>query len=79
MYDEVREQLITYYQQELNYTKAGLAKETDPIQRSDICWYALQRCLGACQFAQMMGLPFEIAEMLFEAMRANLQELEIGA
>lgn len=76
MYDEVREQLIAYYQQELNYTKVGLINEADPIERDKICWYALQRCLGACQFAQMMGLPFEIAEMLFEAMRNNLQELE---
>jgi hypothetical protein len=78
MYDEVREQLIAYYQQELNYTKVGLVKETNPIERGKMCWYALQRCLGACQFAQMMGLPFEIAEMLFEAMRTNLQELENG-
>ena len=74
----MRDQLISYYQQELHYTKAGLANEANPVERGKICWYALQRCLGACQFAQAMGLPFEIAEMLFEAVRANLQEIEIG-
>jgi hypothetical protein len=78
MYREIEEKLIAYYQLELNYTKRGLEKETDPIQRSDICWYALQRCLGAGQFANSMGLPYEIMEMLFEAMRTNLQELENG-
>ena len=78
MYDEVREQLIAYYQQELNYTKVGLINEADPIERDKICQYAIQRCLGACQFAQRMGLPFDIAKLLFEAMRANLQEIEIG-
>lgn len=78
MYDEIRDQLMAYYQQELHYTKVGLDNEADPIERGNICQYALQRCLGACQFAQMMGLPFEIAELLFEAMRTNLQELENG-
>lgn len=78
MYDEIRDRLIAYYQQELNYTKVGLVHEADPIQRNNICQYTLQRCLGACQFAQMMGLPFDIAEMLFEAMRTNLQEFENG-
>lgn len=78
MYDEIRDQLMAYYQQELHYTKVGLDNEADPIERGNICQYALQRCLGACQFAQMMGLPFEIAELLFEAMRTNLEEFENG-
>lgn len=78
MYNEIKERLVAYYKQEFNYTKVGLIHETDPIERNKICWYALQRCLGACQFAQMMGLPFDIAEKLFEEIRTNLQEIEIG-
>ena len=78
MYDEIRDQLMAYYQQELHYTKVGLANEADLIERGNIYQYTLQRCLGACQFAQMMGLPFEIAELLFEAMRINLEEFENG-
>lgn len=79
MRNDIKEKLIAYYKLELNYTKVGLEKETDPIRRSDICWYAVQRCLGAGQFAESMGLPYEIMEMLFESVKINLQELEIGA
>ena len=71
--------LASYYQQELTYTKVALTNEDDLIERSKICWYCLQRCLGACQYAQMMGMRYETAEALFEALRAQLQELEIGA
>lgn len=72
-------QLSAYYQQEINYTKVALVNETDIIERGKICWYCLQRCLGACQYAQMLGMRFETAEALFEGQRAILNELEIGA
>lgn len=79
MYEALKAKLIAYYQQELNYTKVGLIHETDLVQRSNITWYALQRCLGACQFAQMQGLPYADAEDLFEGMREKLKELENNA
>ena len=79
MYEELKAKLSAYYQQELNYTKVGLIHETDPVQRGKSTWYALQRCLGACQFAQMQGLPFADAEELFEGMREKLKELENNA
>ena len=44
-------QLEKYYEQELHYTKVGMENESDSKQRSDMAWYATQRCLGACQFA----------------------------
>lgn len=78
MYDEVRKQLIAYFKQELHYTQVSLINEANPIERNKICGYALQRCLGACQFAQKMGLPFDIAKLFFEAMRTNLREIENG-
>ena len=71
--------LNDYFQQELTYTKVALIHETDPVERGKITWYCLQRCLGACQYAQMLGLRYETAEALFEGQRAMLQELEIGA
>ena len=68
--------LSAYYQQEINYTKVALINETDPIERGRICWYCLQRGLGACQFAQSLGMTFETAEALFEGLRATLKLLE---
>jgi hypothetical protein len=75
----IANQLNEYYQQEYRYTKVALVGETNPIERGKICWYCLQRCLGACQYAQMLGLRFETAEGLFEAQRELLKILEAGA
>lgn len=79
MYEELKNYLKTYYQQELHYTKISFVHETDLIQRSNIAWYALQRCLGAGQFVQMQGLPYADVEELFEEMREKLKELEDNA
>lgn len=70
--------LEQYYEQELYYTKVGMEHETDLIRRSDIAWYATQRCLGAGQFAQMCGVKFEDVEPRYEAVRTQLQEMVNG-
>lgn len=68
-------QLEKYYEQELHYAKVGMENESDYLTRSDIAWYATQRCLGAGQFAQMCGVQYSEVEPLYEATRLKLQEM----
>lgn len=73
----MKKKLADYFKQELTYTKVGLLNEDDTIQRNNICWYALQRGLGATQFAQMCGMSFLEAEPMFEQYKMMLKKLEV--
>ena len=68
--------LQEYFKMELHYTRVHLDGEKDPIVRNKICWLCLQRCLGAAQFAEMMGVPFQTIENVYNTQRELLQELE---
>ena len=73
-------QLETYLETELKFLAVGLANETDLIQRSNIAWYCVQRCMGATQFANQLGVDFGIVEQMFEAFKAKALEMaENGA
>ena len=77
---DIIKQLETYLEIELKFLAVGLAKETDPIQRSNIAWYCVQRCLGATQFANQIGIDFATAEAMFEAFKEKVFEMaENGA
>ena len=69
----MKEKLAKYFEQELTYTRAGLLNETDLIQRNNICWYAMQRGLGATQFAQMCGARYLEVEPMFEQYKQMLE------
>ena len=71
----MKEKLAEFFKQELTYTQVGLLNETDLIRRSDICWYAMQRGLGATQFAQMCGMRYFDAELMFEQYKKMLENL----
>ena len=73
------EELEAYLETEMHYLKAGLDKEADPIQRSNIAWYCVQRCLGAAQFANRLGGDFSIIEPMFEGIKEKIAEMENGA
>ena len=70
------EELEAYFETEMFYLKAGLDKETDPTQRNKIGWYCLQRCLGACQFANQLGADFSIVEPMFEFYKEKIEKLK---
>ena len=72
-------ELEAYLETEMNYLKVGLDKETDPIQRSNIAWYCVQRCLGAAQFANSCGGDYGTIEALFEGIKIKIAEMEKGA
>lgn len=55
--------------------KWGLDREKDLKQRSDICWYAMQRGLGASTFAQSCGMTFEEVEPMYEEYKKELEAL----
>ena len=70
------EELEAYLETEIRYLKAGLGNETDLIQRSNIAWYCMQRCLGACQFANQLGGDFSIIEPKFEFYKEKIEKLK---
>lgn len=70
------EELEAYCETEMYYLKVGLEKETDPAQRNKIAWYCMQRCLGACQFANHLGADFSIIEPMFEFYKAKIEKLK---
>jgi hypothetical protein len=70
--------LNDYFKMELHYTKVHLTNETDITERSRICWLCLQRCLGACQYAEMLGLPYATVEAIYNTQRELLMKLEEG-
>ena len=75
----VKTKLQEYFKMELHYTKVHLDGEKDLIERNKICWLCLQRCLGAAQLAEMMGMPYQAVENMYNIQRELLQELENGA
>lgn len=70
------EELESYFETEMYYLKAGLEKETDPTQRNKMGWYCMQRCLGACQFANQLGADFSIVEPMFEFYKEKIEKLK---
>ena len=72
----MKEKLKQFFEIELYYTKEGLDKERDFIQRNNICWYAMQRGLGASTFAEMCGLSYEDVEKMFEDYKNKLEEMQ---
>ena len=74
--ENIIKELAKYFDTELFYVKVGLEKETDLIQRSHIAWYCTQRCLGAAQFANQMGVDYGIIEAMFEGVKEKIKTLE---
>ena len=73
----MKEKLIKFLKTDLFYVSKGLSNETDIIERSKICWYARQRALGACEFANSLGLNFtEAIEPIYTAHCEELDRME---
>lgn len=64
---------------ELLGVEASLAGETDPIRRSDIAWYCIQRCLGASQLAMVCGGDHATIEAMFEGLKEKINHLQFPA
>lgn len=65
------------FRMELLGVQASLEGETDPIRRSDIAWYCVQRCLGASQLAMVCGGDHATIEVMFEGLKEAIKNLQI--
>lgn len=72
------EALKQFFETELFYTRVGLNKETDPVQRNNIAWYCVQRCLGATQFASQLGADSATVGAMFEGVKEELRAMGLG-
>ena len=71
----MEEKLREFFESEISSTSASLSKEQNITERNNICWYALQRGLGAVQLAQMCGMKFQDAERMYEEYKLKLEVL----
>lgn len=71
----MKEKLEQFFETELHYVEAGFKRETNAVERSNICWYSIQRGLGASTFAQMCGMTFEEAESMFEEYKQKVEAM----
>ena len=68
----MKEQLTQYLEMEYRLAQVGLANSLD--KRTTV-QSAIQRCLGAAQIVQGMGITYEEAAALFEVYKDKLTEL----
>lgn len=68
------EKLKECFEAEYHFTKTSM--ERGRADKNAI-WYAIQRCLGASDLAQMMGASFADVEPMFEEIKHRLMELEV--
>ena len=74
----MKEKLMQFLDTDFFYVKKGLEDEKDPKRRNDICWYARQRALGACEFASYLGLDSAEMSAAFYHYCDKLEEAEYG-
>ena len=68
----MKEQLIQYLEMEYRATQIGLANS---LNKCITVQNAIQRCLGAAQIVQGMGITYEEAAMIFEEHKNKLTDL----
>lgn len=70
------EKLKEYYELEYRQTERAL-QASWVTSKKDCVWYAIQRCLGVAQFAQIAdeGLKFEDVENLYNIYKEKLENL----
>ena len=70
----MKEKLKLFFDTDFHYVEVGLKSEPDrAYRRSEIINNALQRAIGAIDMAQICGLDFETAEMMYEEYKARLE------
>ena len=71
----MKEKLKQFFDTDFHYVEVGLKREPDRVyRRSEIINNALQRALGAIDMAQICGLDYETAEMMYEEYKARLED-----
>ena len=71
----MKDKLKQFFDTDFHYVEVGLKSEPDRVyRRSEIINNALQRAIGAIDMAQICGLDFETAEMMYEEYKARLED-----
>ena len=71
----MKKHLEMYLRNEIFYTKIGFENETDTEFKNFILEAGIQRCLGACQFAELCGMDEKEVCKMYEKARAELEAL----
>ncbi len=71
----MKEKLKQYFETEKTFVGAGLLHEDDTEQKNKICWYAIQRALGAIDMAQLCGLDSATAAKMFSSYCDELKSM----
>ena len=72
----MKKHLEMYLHSEIFYTKIGFENETDTEFKNFILEAGIQRCLGACQFAEFCGMDEQEVGTMYAKARAELEALE---
>ena len=71
----MKDKLQQFFDTDFHYVEVGLKREPDRVyRRSEIINNALQRALGAIDMAQLCGLDYETAEMMYEEYKVRLED-----
>ena len=76
MLNQIVKALEEQYKTELFYTKTGVENSHSAEQADKCQWYSIQRCLGMMELAQQLGLPYEVAEPMFQEVKEKIYKLK---
>ena len=71
----MKKNLETYLHSEIFYTKLGFENETDIDFKRNNLKAGIQRCLGACQFAEFCGMDEQEVGRMYAKAKAELEAL----
>ena len=72
----MKKNLEDYLRCEIFCAKVGVENETDTWFKESILDAGIQRCLGACQLAELCGMNEKEVSKMYEQARAELEALE---
>ena len=78
MLNQIVKALEEQYEIEFFYTKASVENSHSAEQADKNQWYAVQRCLGMMEFAEHLGLPYEVVEPMFQEVKEKIYKLKFA-
>ena len=74
--EKIIEALQEQFKTELFYANVGVQNSESARHTENTKWYAVQRCLGMIELAQQLGLPYEVAEPMFQEIKEKIYKLQ---
>lgn len=73
---KIIEALQEQFKTVLFYANVGVQNSENAKREENIKWCAVHRCLGMIELAQQLGLPYEVAEPMFQEIKAEIYKLQ---